>query len=135
MKKILIPGEIFDGIKIPKDFYLDPNFSSIDNVGLKKLSLVVDVFSDDVLIPKISCHCKNKKLGFFIWASRAILRTEVRYKGFATVISFTCLTCKKKAQYIDSDVVHYLSEEQYKENLSKKIESSINKQLKSEISS
>lgn len=135
MQKILTPGEIFDGIKIPKDLYLDPNFSSIDKVGPEKLSLVVDIFSDEFLAPKIGCQCKNQKLGFFIWASRAILRTDSRYKGFATVIYVRCLSCKRFAEHIEQDVFNQYHDKKNKESFSKNIENSINKELNSEISS
>lgn len=135
MKKFLTPGESFGGIKIPKDLYLDPNFSSIDKVGLEKLSLVVDVFSDEFLAPKIACQCKNQKLGFFIWISRAILRTESRYKGFATVVYVRCLSCKKVAKYIEQDTSNQYYDQKYISAFSKNIEIAINRKLNSEINS
>ncbi len=133
MKPLLHPGDSFQGYKIPESIYVDPNINPIDTQGEMFLQLLVEIFADQKLAPKISCSCKQTKL--FVLLSRCFL-VENKDRISKTVtnhIHVVCLSCKKTAWMVgpEKDILDQWKNNQAigKRLLSSIIETKISNQL------
>lgn len=133
MKPLLHPGSVFQGYKIPENVYLDPNISNIDVQGEMFLELLVEIFADQRIAPKISCSCKQI-IPFVVLSRCFFIEKKQRIsKKLTNHIHVVCLSCKKTAWMIgpDQDILDQWKNNQAigKRLLSSIIETKISKQL------